>query len=269
MTSDFSPLPSGFWIKNSDGTGPYVQTAPGTFSIAATGTGGGGGGGGAVTVADGADVAEGATADAVVAAGAAGTVSAKLRRVTSDLGTLKGAVGAQATAAALAVSPATDTAAFRTTSVGRKVRTAVTRPANQTPYTGNDVVGGAIDLGVLGPATGHVMITSIDLIHEVTALPAGMTSFRLYLYDATPPSAAADNAAFDLAAGDLANFIGYVDFGVINDLGSNLFVEADNVNKHVVCGAAGHLFAYLVTTGGWTPGANSTVFDITIRTMEV
>lgn len=49
---------------------------------------GGGGGGGAVTVADGADVTQGAIADATVAAGATGTVSAKLRRLTTDLGTV-------------------------------------------------------------------------------------------------------------------------------------------------------------------------------------
>lgn len=47
--------------------------------------GGGGGGGGAVTIANGADVAEGNTADAAVAAGAAGTVSAKLRTITTQL----------------------------------------------------------------------------------------------------------------------------------------------------------------------------------------
>src|SRR4051812_4626031 len=46
-------------------------------------------GGGAATIADGADVAEGATTDAVVAAGAAGTVSAKLRRLTTDLDAFK------------------------------------------------------------------------------------------------------------------------------------------------------------------------------------
>jgi hypothetical protein len=46
-------------------------------------------GGGPATVADGADVAEGATTDAVVAAGAAGTVSAKLRRLTTDLDAFK------------------------------------------------------------------------------------------------------------------------------------------------------------------------------------
>lgn len=46
---------------------------------------GAGGAGGASTIANGADVAEGSTTDAVVAAGAAGTVSAKLRRLTTDL----------------------------------------------------------------------------------------------------------------------------------------------------------------------------------------
>lgn len=48
-----------------------------------------GGGGGAVTMADGANVTQGAIADAVVAAGAAGTVSAKLRRLTTDLDSVK------------------------------------------------------------------------------------------------------------------------------------------------------------------------------------
>lgn len=52
-------------------------------------TAGGSSGGGATTIADGADVAEGSTTDAAVAAGAAGTVSAKLRRVTQGLEDLK------------------------------------------------------------------------------------------------------------------------------------------------------------------------------------
>jgi hypothetical protein len=51
-------------------------------------TSGGGGGGGAVTIADGADVTEGAIADAAVAAGATGSVSAKLRAISRDIGTM-------------------------------------------------------------------------------------------------------------------------------------------------------------------------------------
>lgn len=44
-----------------------------------------------VTVADGADVTQGAIADAAIAAGAAGTVGAKLRAVSRDIGTLSAA----------------------------------------------------------------------------------------------------------------------------------------------------------------------------------
>jgi hypothetical protein len=91
------------------------------MALAATGTGGGGGGGGAATIADGADVAEGATTDAVVAAGAAGTISAKLRRLTTDLSTVAtnttglataaGQTSAQTlTGAVTETAPATDTA---------------------------------------------------------------------------------------------------------------------------------------------------------------
>lgn len=50
---------------------------------------GGGTGGGAVTVADGADVVQGNIGDNIVAAGAAGTFSAKLRRATQGLEDLK------------------------------------------------------------------------------------------------------------------------------------------------------------------------------------
>ena len=44
--------------------------------------------GAAATIADGADVTQGAIADAVVAAGAVGTLSAKLRRLTTDSGAM-------------------------------------------------------------------------------------------------------------------------------------------------------------------------------------
>lgn len=70
-------------------------------------------GGGAATIADGADVAEGATTDAVVAAGAAGTLSAKLRRLTTDIGALilqiPASLGAKTGALSLSVVPNTDT----------------------------------------------------------------------------------------------------------------------------------------------------------------
>lgn len=69
------------------------------------GTNIGGGSGGASTIADGADVAEGVTTDASVAAGAAGTVSAKLRRLTTDLDAQNTLIGVVTETA-----PVTDTA---------------------------------------------------------------------------------------------------------------------------------------------------------------
>lgn len=63
---------------------PVLLTVDAAGNLAVTGSGGGGGGG-AVTVADGADVAEGATADAAVTSDTAGTLSAKLRGLVKIL----------------------------------------------------------------------------------------------------------------------------------------------------------------------------------------
>lgn len=54
---------------------------------------GSGGGGGAVTIADGADVAEGATTDAAATAGGTGSLSAKMRLMTTQLGTINTTLG--------------------------------------------------------------------------------------------------------------------------------------------------------------------------------
>ncbi|MEO6293046.1 MAG: hypothetical protein ABIO88_10560 [Burkholderiaceae bacterium] len=57
---------------------PVMLTADASGNLAVSG-GGGGGGGGAVTVADGADIAQGALADAAVVTDANGSISGKLR----------------------------------------------------------------------------------------------------------------------------------------------------------------------------------------------
>ena len=163
-------------------------------------------------------------------------------------------------------APKTDT-----TSDGYGSATTVTRPANTTAYTANDVVGAtaaAIDIGVMGPSGGEVIITSASLEIDVSAVPTGMTTFRLALYNVTPPSALADNAAFDIPAGDRASFLGFIDVGTPVDEGSTLFVQAQNINKHVTL-AGTNLFAYLVTAGGFTPAGNSEVYKVTLKSVAV
>jgi len=142
----------------------------------------------------------------------------------------------------------------------------ITRPADTTAYTANDVVGGAISFPALAWNGADFIITSATLAINIAAVPSGMTSFRAYLYNVTPPSALADNAAWDLPSGDRAAYIGYVDFGTPVDLGSTLYVQSDGVNAQIKA-ASNTVFAYLVTIGAFTPAA-STVFTATLHSLR-
>lgn len=148
-------------------------------------------------------------------------------------------------------------------------KVAVQRPANTTAYTANDVVGGVIQFQNIAWAEGgEVIITSTALELDIAAIPSGMTSFNLYLYNVTPPSALADNAPFDIPAGDRAAFIGKIALGTPVDEGSTLFVGADQINKQVSVPAGASLFGYLVTAGGFTPAANSEVYGVTMHSTD-
>lgn len=139
-------------------------------------------------------------------------------------------------------------------------RATVTRPANTTAYAAGDVVGGAFSIATMGPSGGFVILNSAQLvISSVTAVPSGMTSFRLYLYNVTPPSAIADNGAFDLPTGDLVAYMGLIDLGTITDIGSQLLTVPVNPALQVKLSTQ-TVFAYLVTNGGFTPAANSEVY---------
>lgn len=135
-------------------------------------------------------------------------------------------------------------------------KTSFTRPANTTAYTNGDVAGAtaaAIEFADIGPSFGVISITDADLRIDVTSVPTGMTSFRLHLYDVTPPSALADNAVWDLPAGDRASYLGYIDLGTPVDVGSTLFVQTTGTGEKTIQMKTSSLFGYLVTNGGFTP----------------
>lgn len=156
---------------------------------------------------------------------------------------------------------------------GFRSQITVTRPANATPYTAGDVLGAAaavVEFTNIGPAGGHIMLTSADLRIDVAAVPLGMTSVRWHLYNVTPPSALADNAPWDLPAGDRAGYVGYIDVGSPVDLGGSLFVQADGINKQVkLADGSTSLFAYMVSNGGFTPAGNSEVYTPCLRTVAL
>ena len=149
--------------------------------------------------------------------------------------------------------------------IGRTVE--MTRPNNTTAYTANDVIGhvtgtSALEFKNVGLPGRPIIITDVNLRIDLSAVTSGMTQFRLHLYSATPPSALADNAAFDIPAGDRAYYLGYVDLATPTDLGSTLYSQNTSINKGVTLFSTS-LFGYLVTIGGFTPGA-STVKSISL-----
>lgn len=146
-----------------------------------------------------------------------------------------------------------------------------TRPNDTTAYTANDVVGrtgggtAALEFTGLGPGEGDtVVIRGFSLRVDAAAVIASETTYALHFYNVTPPSALADNAAFDIPAGDRASYLGFLLSGNITDMGSTLWVESNGLAKPIsMLGSS--LFAYLVTTGAYTPTA-SRVYTATVHT---
>jgi hypothetical protein len=151
--------------------------------------------------------------------------------------------------------------------MGAKV--SFTRPNNATPYGAGDVVGAAaaaLEFPIGREGGGDVTINSAVLRIDVSSVPAGQTSYTLHMYDVTPPSALADNAPWDLPAGDRASYLGSISLGTPADVGSSLVVSTNAINR-VVTSLGRKIFAYLVTDAGFTPGAQA-VYTITLNTQR-
>jgi len=167
-----------------------------------------------------------------------------------------------------------------TSGAGYLASVAVTRPSNTTAYTAGDVIGVAdavtpanagsaiLELTSIGPSGGVILLTDLDLRIDASAVPSGMTSFRLHLYTSSP-TAVLDNAAWDLPSGDRSAYIGFIDLGTIADLGSTLFLQSLGNNRTVkLATGVTSLFAVLVTNGGYTP-ASGTVHTLRVRSVAI
>jgi hypothetical protein len=218
-----------------NGAGAVVQTFAGNLAAA---------GSGATTA--GTQRVVHATDDPLIAA------------VNASNAQLPTALGATTASASLSIAPATDST-FTPTAQGRSAAVALTRTADTNAYAANDVIGAATGstaaltfTSMCSPSGSNTMLTTVTLEIDASAVISGETSYRLYLYNVTPPSALGDNAAHDLGSGDRASFLGYVDLGTPVDLGSTLYVQTTGVNKQVKCSGTS-LFGYLVTVGAYTP----------------
>lgn len=118
-------------------------------------------------------------------------------------------------------------------------------------HTAGDVVGVAQEFALNAPAGSLLRIVSASML--VAGGTNETSTWRLYLFGVTPPSALADGAAFVLPSGDRASFLGYFDFAQLVDVGDTLFIEA-TPNK-IIRLTGGSVFAYLVNLTTVTPAA--------------
>lgn len=147
----------------------------------------------------------------------------------------------------------------------------VTRPADTTAYTAGDVVGGVITFANATPGSNAgVFVNFASLLWNLAAVPSGMTSFRLHLFSVTPPSALADNTAWDLPSSDRAAYLGFIDLGTPADVGSSVYVQTSgpNLTMQQMFAASTSLFGYMVTNGGYTPGESDS-FVPSLRSIGV
>ena len=147
-------------------------------------------------------------------------------------------------------------------SFGGFVSSATFTPAN-TAYAAGDSMEGAKAFALVGPSTGGaILITNTRLRVDHTAVISGETSYTIQLYTVTPPSALADNAAWDLPSGDRASYVGSIALGTVVDVGSTLYVEQTGLTKQITVPAGGSLFGYLVTNSTFTPTATARVVTL-------
>src|SRR5215208_5481422 len=91
-----------------------------------------------------------------------------------------------------------------------RVSTATFTPA-AAAYSAGDVLEGKKEFSNIGPILGGaVIINSAELMISETALQASEAGYTLHLYGVTPPSNLADNAVFDVPAGDRAAYLGSI-----------------------------------------------------------
>ena len=139
----------------------------------------------------------------------------------------------------------------------------ITRAANTTAYTANDVYGGVFELTNIGASGGFVFLNSLNIIFNITALPSGLGAFAVYLFNATPPSAITDNLPYSLSSGDRASIRALNGLSLTASLaargnGGSVVAEALDINRlFKLASGQTSLWGYLVTLNAFTPSANS------------
>jgi hypothetical protein len=157
--------------------------------------------------------------------------------------------------------------------VGYMSTVTITRAANTTSYTANDVYGTVFEITSVGASGGYIFLDSIDIMFNITSLPTGMGGFSVYLYSSSPPSAITDNLPFSVSSGDRASLITKLGIDLTASLargGGTVVAERVDIKREIkLATGSTSLWAYLVTLGAFTPVANSETATITVRSFAL
>jgi uncharacterized protein (DUF2141 family) len=200
---------------------------------------------------DPAVAALGTTSGAKVVTDASGTIQQYLRGIVTFLANALGA-GTAATASRVTLASDDPGVSKLTTIAAPGLSASATFTPAASSHTAIDCNGAAGTFALGAVSAGRVMITDASL--EIDGATAEATAWRLYLYNVTPPSAYADDAAWDLGSGDRASFLGYVDLGTAVDLGSTQWVQQSGLNRSIKL-AGTSVYGYLVNLTTLTPAA--------------
>jgi hypothetical protein len=136
------------------------------------------------------------------------------------------------------------------------VGAAVFTPAASSHVT-PDSVGGAVEIVFLNRDGAPPPVGSqLRLLWSSLKISGGTvetTAWALHMYDVTPPSAFADDATFDVPAGDGASYLGSIAIAQVVDMGGVLFIEGTQSKCVKLAGTSA--FAYLVNGTTLTPQA--------------
>lgn len=153
---------------------------------------------------------------------------------------------------------------------GASAVTVKTRPNNTAAYSALSVIGDATNaiwaFNFLDcPAGSSVLLNSVRLLVYRSTIPSGQSTFRLFLYSASPGSALADGAAYNLPSGDRSTFLGCIDIPPAEIGGTDTLYAYNDALSHQIklAAASSIIYGYLRTTGGFTPAAQ-TVYSIAL-----
>lgn len=150
----------------------------------------------------------------------------------------------------------------------RKVAVSFTRPANTTGSTAYDVVATAttnLTFADVVPDVGDAFnIVGVTLEIDGNAVIGSMAGFVLHLYD-TAPTVIADNAAYNLPAGDRTKYLGNITLATPVDIGDTIWSQNATNFTGKCTSASKTIYGILVTVGGYTP-VSASVQKVTIYT---